>query len=473
MLETKEVEVKLSHRNIKHYIEKGYLITSDCVNTILKVKVTDLSVASSAVVKVVCDGCGKVYEEMTWRDYMRSAREDGEYYCQKCAKNGYKKYISFEQWCYDNLSKELTDYILSRWDYELNIDKYGNKLNPKDVSIGSNGINKKGYWFKCLCHPEHKSEQHIINNSLSKSEYQRNINCRQCNKIAITHPHLVKYFVNKEDAYKYSRASMANILMKCPDCGHEKKMIIHDLRQGFGCPRCSDGVSFPNKFMFSMLDQIQDFEAEYSPDWIKPKRYDFYFKLNNIEYIVEMDGKFHKEDNNLSGQTKEESKTIDDYKDKMALEHNIMVIRIDSSKSDLKYIKDNIFISELAKIFDLSNIDWLNCYKWACSSYVKIACDYWNSGFKNTLEIANILKVDRNTITRYLKQGAELKWCNYDSKEEAYKNGIRFRDRDKRKDRRRLKRSINDERLTICLTNGEILTITNASKNIILKLKIY
>ena len=67
-----------------------------------------------------------------------------------------------------------------------------------------------------------------------------------------------------------------------------------------------------------------DFETEYSPEWIKPKRYDFYFD----GIIVEMDGGLgHGNYNSLNNMSGEDSKSIDNYKDKMAIEHGIQTQR--------------------------------------------------------------------------------------------------------------------------------------------------
>ena len=43
------------------------------------------------------------------------------------------------------------------------------------------------------------------------------------NDIATTHPHLVKYFVNKEDVYNYTYGSGKYVKVCCPYCGTEKR----------------------------------------------------------------------------------------------------------------------------------------------------------------------------------------------------------------------------------------------------------
>jgi len=170
MLITKEVEVEVSSRNSKYYEDKDYKISRYIDNkgrnkikrgTKILVNVNDLSKGSEVSIDIECDGCSTP-RQINWEVYNRYVKDNGEYYCQKCSKKGkYKKYISFEEWCYINLSKEEANLLLSRWDYNLNIDKNGNKLSPKDVTYGSTGIDGKGYWFKCLKHPEHGSEQKI------------------------------------------------------------------------------------------------------------------------------------------------------------------------------------------------------------------------------------------------------------------------------------------------------------------------
>jgi len=460
MLLTKEVKMKWNPVNKKWYGNKGYIFTK--YKDEFEVRIEDLSDGSGVFVNIECDECGELITNIMWKDYLKRVKEDGKYYCKKCAMKLYggesarktklKKSISFYQWCYDNLSKELADWILSRWDYELN------KCSPKDVSYGSNGINSNGYWFKCLNHPEHGSELKNIKSFISGK--QGSITCDKCNKIAITHPHLIKYFANQDDSLKYSTGyDIKKIPMKCPDCGHEKEMLIANLiRSGFGCPKCSDGVSYPNKFMFNILKQIQNlniieyFETEKTFDWliyefknkIRKGKLDFYFEINGRSYGVEMDGGWHRKDNGLSGQTKEESQYIDDEKDRLCEEYDVEVIRIDCIKSELEWIKNNILNSELSLLLNLNknNIHWLKCHEYACKNLVKLVCTLWNNGIRNISEIAKESKFGRLAIRGYLKQGTELGWCDYDANEEKINNYSSVSERFSVK--------------VICLTTGEI-----------------
>jgi hypothetical protein len=421
-----------------------------------EVKVEDLTEGSHALVDIECGGCGKDIKNIEWRSYKKFLH-NGEYYCNKCAKNEYEKSNNFEEWCYETLTKDKADKLLSRWCYELNIDKNGKILNPKDISRGTN----EKYWFKCLNNSKHIPEQKDIHRHIGNGDFD--FECFQCKTIATTHPYLIKFLVNKEDIFKYSHGSKMKIPMKCPDCGYEKKIGIQTfLTQGLGCNKCSDGIPYPEKFMFNVLEQlkdldkIQNFEKEKTFKWLLYKfknkfhkgYMDFYFELNNQKYVIEMDGSFHSTDNKMNGRTKEENKYIDDEKDRLCKEHDIKVIRIDCLESYLEYIKDNIVKSELPSLlnFKEENIDWLKAHKAGCSNIVKKACKLWHDGMENTSRIAEELRIHKTTVARYLKQGAKLGWCNYDVEIERRKGTIAMRGKNNRQ--------------TICLTTMEIFNST-------------
>lgn len=271
------------------------------------------------------------------------------------------------------------------------------------------------------------------------------------NDIWTTNPNLAKLLLNPQDGYIYMEHSDKKLDWKCINCGNiiKNKKIDYINKKGLACKKCSDGISYPNKLMYSLLEQLNiTFKTEYSPDWIRPKKYDFYFELNNRECIIEMDGGFHKKDNKMNGQTKEKSKEIDDYKDKLAKEHEIEVIRIDCDYSELQFIKNNILHSELSKLFKLFNINWLRCHEYACNSLVKVACDYKKNDINmTTKKIGDIMKLSKNTIQKYLKQGERLGWCEYNPKKEK----IRIT-------------KLATSKKVICLNNNQIFdSLKNAS----------
>jgi very-short-patch-repair endonuclease len=354
--------------------------------------------------------------------------------------------------------------ILGKYTSEFKID-IGTRFqdDKRDITIIDRKKDDKGKYYKYKCnkcgfdcgkHYSSKKEKYEEEYWTEESGLLHGVDCACClpssnivvkhiNSMSITSPWIINYLKNKDDVYKYTCKSNKKVWFKCIDCGFEKEMRICDFnRRGISCKRCGDSISTPNKFAFNVLYQLQvDFESEYSPDWCKYEFknkyrqgfYDFYFKLNNKEYILEMDGGFHTKDNNKSGQTKEESKFIDDYKDKLAIEHGIEVIRIDCDYCNydkFKYIKQNILEKDkLNELFDLSKIDWDKVNEFACSNRVKEACVLWNGGIRNAINIGKLMKLSDVTITKYLQKGKELNWClDYDAKnilsERSRKNGL-------------------------------------------------
>ena len=458
-----EVEVGVNGKNIEQYEEKGYkferyynehnrkmLVRK---GTKIKVRVEDLGDKSSAKVDAECDGCGKELKGIRWVDYKEQVKEDGKYFCIRCASAGFKQWISFYKWCYDNLPKELADYILSRWNKELNIDKDGNQLTPHDVSYASQGIDRKGYWFNCLDNFEHKPEQKHI--SSFTGGQRGSLDCDMCNTIFVTHHHLVHFFVNKEDAHKYSFGSGKYVLVKCPDCGYEKRIKISNLvNHGFGCNRCGDGVSFSEKVTINVLEQLNEtFIIQLSKTtfkWCKDYRYDLY--INKINGICEVMGNQHYEETYGKWGTLQEIQENDRDKENLAKENNITnYIIIDCRRSELEWIKNNIMNPDITRPdqpclaellnFKENDIDWLKVYESGFRNLVKTACILWNEGLKSTVKIGNNLNLSSGAIRNYLKKGTELGWCSYNPKEEICEK-------------------------VICLTTGEIFnSIHEASLN--------
>lgn len=313
-------------------------------------------------------------------------------------------------------------------------DEKRNMLITKLIRIGE----YRAYEYKCI------NCSYI--GTITESHMASKRGCPVCsnkvilkgiNDIETTHPHLVKYFKNIEDSYINSYGSNNKVCFKCPDCRFEKNIEIGEfVKNGFACPKCGDGISLGNKIIFNLLEQligIDNFETEYSPEWCKylfknklrQGRYDSYFILNTKKYVIEMDGGFHNRDNSRSGQTKEDSKYIDNEKDRLAVEHGIEVIRIDCDPSEFNYIKQNILNNnKLNKIFDLNLVNWDYAFQYTLTNKMKEACDLWNSG-TSVKEIAKIFKMHQGSITTYLNNGTKLILCNYNGKEEVIRGSAK------------------------------------------------
>lgn len=209
------------------------------------------------------------------------------------------------------------------------------------------------------------------------------------------------------------------ILCKCKLCNSEFYINPSSIfsYNRITCPVCSDGISYPNKYIRNFLKQlpIENLEFEWKLKNNKQYSYDNHYIYNDIEYIVEADGAQHYQKNKFGKWEPDEVQKRDNIKDKLASDQNIKVIRIDCQISEANYIKDKIISSELSSIFDLSNINWGLCNEESQNSLVRQVCDLYNNGYRN-IDIVNKLHIDRHTVTRYLKAGRELGWCKYVNK---------------------------------------------------------
>lgn len=181
--------------------------------------------------------------------------------------------------------------------------------------------------------------------------------------------------LNKEDGYKYMQFSNQKAHFVCPNCGvYIGECYINNVSKvGLSCPRCSSGITYPNKLMYNLLNSLcEDFDTEITFDWCTfPDFYDsskmsygrYDFVLENKKIIIEMDGGFGhgNSPHPRSRYSKEELIYKDNMKDDCAVQNGYKVIRIDCnyrSYDRLKYCSDSILSSQLSSIFNLTSVDW-------------------------------------------------------------------------------------------------------------------
>ena len=174
--------------------------------------------------------------------------------------------------------------------------------------------------------------------------------------------------------------SNKKIKIMCPDCGKDKMISPETLIcSGLGCS-CSDGQSYPNKFMYALLNQLNvQYEPEYSPEWAQEKRYDNFIKEKNC--IIENHGYQHYNGwyNNKSDLERQQKN--DKHKKELALKNGIVnYVVLDCRHSNLEWIKKSIMSSDIPKIlgFIEEEIDWIGCEKYAQNNRVKELCKYYN-----------------------------------------------------------------------------------------------
>lgn len=335
-----------------------------------------------------------------------------------------------------------------------------NKIKMEHLNKLSENSKIKAYKYECLqCGNIDQISESNLNNGKGC-----NICCGNPRKVLkgindmwTTNPNLARLLENVEDGFKYTEFSTKRLHWKCLNCDNiikDKKICSINLR-GLSCPQCSDGISYPEKIMSSMLNQLNcNYIIQLSQknfEWCDKFRYDYY--ISSVNCIIETHGLQHYENYNRHWNNLQYEQENDRIKERLAKQNGIEhYIVIDCRYSELKYIKNNILNSNLSQLFDLSNIDWIKCSEYACSSLVKKACDLWNSGL-TTGEIGKVLNLDSTTIGKYLKQGNNANWCDYD--------GIKGKERSRVMAKESIIKTIGKK--VICLNTKEIFnTITEA-----------
>lgn len=310
-----------------------------------------------------------------------------------------------------------------------------NTVSPFNISVKSG----QDIYVKCLNH-RHEDYQttpcHFVTSQSCPICKNKRV-LRGFNDVATTHPDLVRYFNDINDAYTHTAGSEAEVEIKCPVCGQVKKMMISYLTNGlYHCPLCDDGISFANKFILCFLNQILDkhnidFEFEKVFEWsnnlkvnnssgYENRRYDFYVDYDG-GIIIEAHGLQHYACGFGSfngGKTLDEQIQNDLLKKQLALSNGIKeshYIVLDCRYSTLNHIRKSIDDSNLSKLFDFcsSEIDWSLCVQMAMKSNVARVAELWNNGVRCYTKLANHLRVARGTIYEYLETAASIGLCDY------------------------------------------------------------
>ena len=293
----------------------------------------------------------------------------------------------------------------------LSIEEVMNKIHKNNPDVFTDDVyvnNKTEMDFYC-------SKGHHWTNKPDVHMYTKS-GCPYCSgsrpivgetDLGTTRPDIVKLLKYPEKAVLYKEHSNQYEDFICPNCGKELNRCINNVSQrGLHCENCGDGLSYPNKFMANILTQLGiRYKAEYI---IKPKNYKYDFFLFDYNIIVEMHGQQHYEECTLTSRTLAEEQENDRIKYEYAMRNKIgHYVVIDSRKSIMQYIKDNVMSSYLAEIFNLSDIDWGKCELFASGTMVTIAADLYNQGFKFS-EIMSKLQASKSAVTNWLNKADNI-----------------------------------------------------------------
>lgn len=323
------------------------------------------------------------------------------------------------------LYKKMINY---RAKFEKHVQENGHTLmsgyiNAKDLVLID---------FNCG-HPAHR---------LSPNVYDSGVRCPYCahqkilsqvNDCYALRPDLLKYFINTDDAIGIPVYDKKYRTYKCPNCGSLKRTTLSNIVSfGFSCNICGDGISYPEKFISGVLDQLgQSYKIHHKFNWSKyifnNKEHDGYydFVLFDKKIIIEADGKLHFIYNDMNKQTSEESQYIDKQKQDKAIKHGYKVIRINcyyTTTNDRFNILKKGVIEQLSNLFDLSYIDWKKIDRDCLTSKMISACELWNRGYM-IKDIIRELHTNNNSVLQYLKTGSKSGICNYSKQESMRRKG--------------------------------------------------
>lgn len=256
----------------------------------------------------------------------------------------------------------------------------------------------------------------------TESDVERERGCPCCsgrivvsgiNDMWTTNPELAKLLSDPNDGYKYTEFANQILEWKCPDCGELIHKIVSTVNErGLGCRSCGNGISYPNRFMFNFLKNLNiNFKSEKTFCWSNGRIYDFY--LEDYNYIIEVHGMQHYKDCGFKVNVIEQQK-IDDYKKRLANDNKIdKYIVIDCRYSDKNFIINNIKNSILGKMFDLSKIDIDEIDKKSREKIIfEIAKMYKNNISIN--EISEIYKLTSTSVYNYLHKADNMGIINFD-----------------------------------------------------------
>ena len=355
-------------------------------------------------------------------------------YFDKSTEKILVEYKGKEFWCHrstfkrNNVSR-IVGAIQSDYRYNIGEEYVTDTVNFTIVDRKFVG-NKKMYKYVCNdCGFDSRKETYykgdLIDYWVAETNLTLGVTCPCCGKkntysqegindITTTDSWMISYFQGGYDeAKKYLSGSTIKKTFICPECKKikNKQMEIYTLHKtkNLACPFCSDGYSYPEKFVASFLRQINEpFETQYSPEWANGRKYDFY--LPNSRLIIEVDGGLGHGKKTYENKIDTVGKQIDDMKDELAmLNSECVVMRIDADESTLEYMKNSI-LKTLNEIFCMDFVDWNMCEKFALGSLLIKVCNDFSSN-KDIPTISKEYKISEKTVKRYLQRGYNIGLC--------------------------------------------------------------
>lgn len=257
---------------------------------------------------------------------------------------------------------------------------------------------------------------------ICEPQKMKNIFIRGVNDMWTTNPEIAQLLKDPNDGYKYTINSDVKLCFICPNCSHEIYMYPRNVKnRGLHCNYCADNLSYPNKFIRSLLKLLNiSFQLEYKIGNTS-YFYDAFFVYKNHKYLIEMDGGYGHGCVDTKHYTIQEQLEIDKAKDDLAHQNNYKIIRIDCKYHDIEkrkqYVIDGIKKSLLNKLFVLTDDLFEEANRLSQKSILVDFKELWDSGQRMYETYKNELNVQSNsTIRHYARRCIEIGLidCTYD-----------------------------------------------------------
>lgn len=242
------------------------------------------------------------------------------------------------------------------------------------------------------------------------------------NDISARNPELFDMLLDKEFGYTHAPHSNKKTDWICPTCDSIVNNVSPNqvLRQGLPCKKCSDGVSYGEKYILNLLElcgikYIKEYSKTHA-DWCGEYRYDFY--LPKYDWIIEVHGIQHYED---AWDKKDIVIANDINKKNLATQHVQNYVVIDARKSEKHLLKKSVLYSDLYYIIDPLYIEWTKVHTNSLRSNIKKAASMYNNDVL-IKDIADSLSVSISTVHNYLVSASDVGLCNYNVEESKLKS---------------------------------------------------
>lgn len=317
-----------------------------------------------------------------------------------------------------DINKIKTYYDKNGW-----IKYHVKYYNCECIKCGEHKIISEYNFKKAVC----RKCKNMLKNTYEQSiKEEKNINKDKL-KLKNNRPDLSDIILDWNIFKEESIGSNLKVNAKCNCCGNPREIQIrHLVNYGVSCEKCSRSTSYPENFMYCLLESLNiKFETQKVFEWNPRKRYDFY--IPSLNCIIETHGLQHYANNSYFKMSLKSQKIRDKEKKKLALFNNIQeYIELDCRTSTMEYLIKSIKGSGLKKFLDLTKVNYTDCNIYAMKNFnnVKEIVDEFNLFYienKDNITAQKIIDKNKELAIKYRTTTSTIR--NYLKNNESYYDG--------------------------------------------------